>query len=121
MKSLSLGQTKELVGKAMKMDENRKRERIVDKFNTQRMVGAVSGLVAAPVAGYLSAKLDTQFDATSGDGIAPFGIPAVPLAGGLLAGLGWWMGGTTGAALEGAGLATAYGGLFQIGYRKGGS
>src|SRR5690606_37688890 len=118
MKGLSLTAAKELAQKVARKEEQEKRARLLGRVASENAVGAVAGLLAAPLAGFVSAKLDTRFDDVSGDGITVLGVPALPLAGAVAAGLGYYMGGASGAAVREAGLATLHGSLFQYAFNK---
>lgn len=85
----------------------------------QLLVEGVAGLVAAPAAGFVAGKFDTKFDTVSGDGIKVMGLPLIPLLGAAVAGAGYYMGGTSGAAVRGVGLAAVHGSLYQMGFNAG--
>ena len=119
MGQLSLTEQKNLLQKEANREARDKQARIKNKYTALNLIEQVTGLVAAPTAGYISGKLDTRFDDGSGDGIKVMGMPVVPIAGALVAVGGMFVKGSVGAAMRGAGEACAYGGLFQWGFKKG--
>ena len=81
---------KRLVDRAESMNRRLARIKQEAKVSEERVVGSAIGLAAAAAAGYVDGAYDlSERDRGQGDGLQVMGLPATPLAGALLLGLGF--------------------------------
>ncbi len=102
-----------LADKVLRTEEAAKRNRLRNKLTAEKVLGTGTALGVAALGGYLDGKFDILgADSTAGDGMHVFGVPVMPVVGGLAV--------VGGLMFKGA-IATqaAYGGLGLLCYSVG--
>lgn len=98
----------ELAERNNRMEKRERVKAMTERFNGEKTTGFTTALVASTLAGYIDGKFDLK-DGVDGNGVTVFGVPAMPLAAGVLVGGGLYWGGKIGNALAYSGLGVACG------------
>lgn len=87
---MSSAAIKRLVDRAESMNRRLARIKHEAKVSEERVMGSAIGLAAAAAAGYVDGAYDlSEHDRGHGDGLQVLGLPATPIAGAVMLGLGF--------------------------------
>jgi hypothetical protein len=105
--------------RTMRMEASKKRARARDRASKDMIIGSVSAVAAATLAGFVDGKLDLLNDEKEGDGVTVMGLPVMPLGATAITLGGLAMGGRAGSIAVYAGVGISSGWAYSAGMRRG--
>ncbi len=118
--SMSTAAVNRLVEKNERLEKKAQKERVESRATEQKVVGMLTAVASAGVAGYIDGRYDIAGkDQTAGDGLRVMGAPVVPITGLAVGAFGVWVGGDMGNALLFSGLGMACGSVYGAAETKG--